>query len=120
MLTIMLIDDDPTMLRLLKTLIEIEGFKTEAWSGNADIIPELTRIKPDAVLLDVNLKGINGIELLKDIRANAALSHTPVLMTSGMDYSRECKQAGATEFIMKPYMPDKLLQIIRAHTGGQV
>jgi DNA-binding response OmpR family regulator len=120
MQTIMLIDDDPTMLRLLTTLIEIEGFKTEAWSGSANIIEEITTIKPDAVLLDVNLQGLNGIEVLKKIRANTVLQSTPVLMSSGMDYSEECMKAGATDFILKPYMPDALIKIIRSHTRRKV
>lgn len=115
----MLIDDDPTMLRLLKTLIEIEGFKTHLWGGGADVITELQAVQPDAVLLDVNLKGISGIDLLKKIRSDAAFSSVPVLMTSGMDYSEACRQAGATDFIMKPYMPDQLLSLIRSYFDRQ-
>ncbi len=115
--TIMLIDDDPTMLRLLKTLIEIEGYKTEAWSGNSNIIPELSSKKPDAILLDVNLRGISGIDLLKSIRSDANFGLVPILMTSGMDYTEECMQAGATEFLLKPYMPDVLIEKLRSHLG---
>lgn len=115
----MLIDDDPTMLRLLKTLIEIEGFKTAVWGGGADVIGELQTVQPDAILLDVNLKGINGIDLLKKIRADKKYYAIPVLMTSGMDYSEKCRQAGATAFIMKPYMPDQLISTIRSHLNRQ-
>lgn len=115
MKTVMLIDDDPTMLRLLSTLIQIEGFQSVSWDGNPDILAEINRQKPDLILLDVNLRGINGIEVLKQIRAANSLDHIPVLMTSGMDYTETCMEAGATAFFLKPYMPDKLLQSIRMH-----
>lgn len=111
---IMLIDDDPTMLKLLKTLLEMEGFQPAAWSGSNEIIDETREQSPEIILLDVNLRGINGIDLLRDIRKDTELMDIPVIMTSGIDHRTECLAAGANDFITKPYMPDDLIQSIRA------
>jgi len=119
MKTVMLIDDDPTMLRLLSTLIEIEGFRSVPWDGDPDILAAIIRHQPDLILLDVNLRGINGIDILKLIRTSKATSDLPTLMTSGMDYTEVCMRAGATAFFLKPYMPDKLLQTIRMHLDNK-
>lgn len=118
--TIMLIDDDPTMLKLLQTLLRIEGFDPIPWTGSADVINETLRHDPQVVLLDVNLRSANGIDLLKEIRATEALAFVPVIMTSGMDYRIECLEAGASDFLTKPYMPDALIRSIRSHLAEEV
>lgn len=69
--------------------------------------------KPDLVLLDVHLRKINGLELLRVIRATPDLKNTRILMSSGMDFRHECLQAGADDFMIKPYMPDDLIKKIR-------
>ncbi|HUF38177.1 MAG TPA: response regulator [Anaerolineales bacterium] len=120
MKTIMLIDDDPTMLKLLQTLLRIEGFNPVPWSRMGDIIAETVLTDPEIVLLDVNLRNANGIEILKQMRATEALAHLPVIMTSGIDYRAESREAGANDFITKPYMPDVLVRSIRSHLMEEV
>lgn len=119
MKTVMLIDDDPTMLRLLQTLIEIEGFRPVSWDGKQDILTDIEQKNPDLILLDVNLRGLNGIDILKKVRSSNKIGNLPILMTSGMDYTEACMRAGATAFFLKPYMPDKLLQTIRMHLDNK-
>lgn len=118
--TIMLIDDDPTMLKLLQTLLRIEGFNPIPWSGEPDVIDEAILLEPEIVLLDVNLRNANGIDLLKRMRATRDLAFMPVIMTSGIDYRAECLEAGANEFLTKPYMPDVLIRSIRSHLAEEV
>lgn len=115
MQTIMLVDDDPTMLRLLQTLMEIEGFQAVAWSSGAGLIDEIKAVRPDAVLMDVNLRGFNGINMLTALRAEPGFAAVPIIMTSGMNYATECLNAGANAFLVKPYMPDQLFETLRAH-----
>lgn len=117
---IMLIDDDPTMLRLLQTLLRIEGFTPIPWSGGSDVIDETIRTDPAIVLMDVNLRSTNGIDVLKQMRANRDLALVPVIMTSGMDCREECLEAGANDFMIKPYMPDLLIRSIRTYLAEEV
>ena len=112
---IMLIEDDDTMRLLLKTLLELEGYEVvqTASVNEAILVKSVYDQKPDALLLDVHLKGISGIDLLTKLRSDPALQTLKIIMTSGMDMSRECMQCHADGFLLKPYMPDDLLKMLR-------
>ena len=111
---IMLIDDDPTMLSLLTTLLEMDGFTTSQWNGQADILGLIKEHQPDIILLDVNLKSASGFDVIEGIRASAELKEIGVIMSSGMDYEEKCLRLGANRFLGKPYMPDDLISLIRS------
>ena len=113
---VMLIEDDKTMLSLLGTLLKMEGFQVASLANEKnidDLITTFRREKPDAAMIDVHLTGVNGIDLLLRMRQEPDLNSIRVLMSSGLDKSEECKQAGADDFILKPYMPDELIKRIR-------
>jgi len=112
----MLIEDDATMLSLLQTLLEFEGFQVirpESRGSLDDLLNTLHQAKPELVLLDVHLKNFSGFDLLQRLRQDEALKSTPVLMSSGMELALECQRAGADDFILKPYMPEELVGKIR-------
>ncbi len=113
MTKILLVDDDPITKTLLKTLLEMEGFKVTPWDLGTDVIEHLQTLEPDLVVMDVNLNGLNGIDVLRDIRAEEKFQDLRVIMSSGMNYQEECKKEGANGFLLKPYMPDDLIKLIR-------
>ena len=108
---VLLIDDDPKILLLQKTYLEIEGFSVAHFDGaSLDALNDiLNSDRPDVILMDVNLRHINGFNLLKNIR-----QAIPIIMTSGMDVGFRCEQEGANAFLMKPYMPDELTRLLRS------
>jgi DNA-binding response OmpR family regulator len=112
---IALIEDDAVMLSLLHTLMELEGYSAAPIRGNTveDLYLRLAEEAPSAALIDVHVFQINGIDLLKKIRQSDQLKNLPVIMSSGMDYSNQCFEAGADHFILKPYMPDDLIKLVR-------
>ncbi len=112
---VMLVEDDVTMLSLLTTLLEMEGFEVvKTTDENPDLLHRLLlEQRPDLILLDVHLRQFNGLDLLKQIRQEPELSRIKMLMSSGMDFRRECLEAGADDFILKPYMPDALIAQIQ-------
>ncbi len=116
MMRITVVEDDPNMVVLLRTLLEIDGYAVGELDGSGDVLGGLKRSEPDFILLDVNLKGVNGLDIVGDIRQDAALKDVTVIMTSGLDMASECVRAGANHFLQKPYMPDQLLKIIREET----
>ncbi len=115
---IMLVEDDHTMYSLLKTLMQMEGFQIVQQERETmeDIMSAMRKEHPEAILLDVNLHTFNGIDLLNQIRSDPEIQDTYVLMSSGMDYSEECRKNGANDFILKPYMPDDLIDRLRKAT----
>ncbi|MBN2147618.1 MAG: response regulator [Anaerolineales bacterium] len=116
---VILIEDDKTMLSLLSTLLKMEGF--EVTVAGDDTIPNLLatiqREKPQVALIDINLRNGNGMELLRMIRQQASLWDLKVIMSSGMDYRQECSLAGANSFLLKPYMPDELINLLKNTIG---
>jgi DNA-binding response OmpR family regulator len=110
---VLLVEDDPTMLHLLDTLLKIEGFSVVQCDGNnLEELLELARQEgPDAALLDVHLKRTSGIDILRKLRMDPHLKSVKVVMTSGLDKRSECISAGADDFLQKPYMPDQLVSL---------
>jgi DNA-binding response OmpR family regulator len=116
---VMLIEDDETMLALLRMLLELEGYQVIEWGDRddedplAELFAIIQRERPVLVMTDIHLRGLNGFDLLNRIRRERDLADVRVLMTSGMDFARECRQSGADGFMLKPYMPDELMDQIR-------
>ncbi len=116
---ILLVEDDPTMGSLLKTLLEFEGFSVTSITGidESEILSTLKEKKPEVMLLDVHLKTMNGINILTKIRESNSHKGLRVIMTSGMDVSEKCITMGADDFLLKPYLPDSLIQAIHRLIG---
>jgi CheY-like chemotaxis protein len=114
---VLLVEDDATMRSVLTTLLEIEGF-TVATIPDRKTVDEIITLmkseKPDVILMDVHIRQVNGIDVLKKMRLEPELHAVRVYMASGMDMKQECIRAGANGFLMKPYMPDELIDLIRS------
>ena len=116
---VMLAEDDATMLSLLKTLIRLEGFDTVTLSEQENVLDAIRREKPDVILLDVHLTQGNGVDFLREIRSDPKFRNVFVIMQSGMNLEDECKIAGADTFLLKPYMPDALIEAIKTGLSNQ-
>lgn len=116
----MLVEDDATMLSLLQTLLQMEGFEVSQVKTDEleAIVSEIRREKPVLALIDVHLRQISGLEIVKQIRQDIDLKDMYVLMSSGMDVGHKCLQEGADGFILKPYMPDELIGKIQGIING--
>ncbi len=115
MLTIMVIEDDKNLASLLTRFLNMEGFVVKA-PADHDINTTLNNMRadcPQIALIDVNLKSGSGLDIVRAIRHEAKIKDTCILMASGSSMKKECLQAGADGFIMKPFMPDELIDIIR-------
>jgi CheY-like chemotaxis protein len=113
MAKVLLVEDDDTMLSLLKTLLMMEGFQVAVLDHEQkDVLSSIRKEMPDLLLLDVHLPHHSGLELLRAIRESNDLKDILVVMTSGMALQTECLAAGANDFLLKPYMPDDLIGIL--------
>jgi CheY-like chemotaxis protein len=112
---IIIIEDDRTMQSLLTTLLEMEGYQVINSQQNElkACLNSMKQERPDLAFIDVNLKFGSGLDLLRSIRQDEQLMMIRVLMSSGLNYRDECKLAGADGFLLKPYMPDDLIQSIQ-------
>lgn len=110
---VLLAEDDPTMISLLTTLLKMEKFEVVALDASADIPAAVKREQPDSLLMDVHIGKQNGLDLVKTIRSDPANSEVRIVMTSGLNVKEECLQRGANYFLLKPFMPDDLIKLLK-------
>ena len=115
MTKVLLADDDFTMVSLLKTLLNLEGYQVMTLLDKpGDILANIRASNPDVLLLDVYLGDRNGMDLVRRIRKDEELKKIRIIMVSGLDKTEECLAAGADKFLLKPYMPNELFDLLRA------
>jgi two-component system chemotaxis response regulator CheY len=116
---ILVVDDFSTMRRIIKNLLRDLGFANiqEADDGNT-ALPMLKQGDFDFVVTDWNMPGMQGIDLLKAIRADASLKHIPVLMVTAEAKKEQivaAAQAGVNGYVIKPFtaatLKEKLAKI---------
>lgn len=110
---VMVLEHEEILYDLLRELLGFEGYEVVKPASLDQLVEAMRQVKPDGVILDVNLNGVSGLDLLDQIRNDKSLKDVYVLATSGMDYAQEARQRGADDFIMKPYMPDELLKLLQ-------
>jgi DNA-binding response OmpR family regulator len=110
----MVIEDDPSMVSLLTTLLKMEGFTVRTPKNNQmeGMLSAILDEHPHLALVDVNLSMGSGLDLVRKIRHEPELKDTSILMASGLYLKKECIQAGANGFILKPFLPDDLIKLI--------
>lgn len=111
---ILILEDNAMMRSLLQTLLELENFQvTSPAFPLSDPLKVIQQAKPELILMDINLPGINGLDLMKMIRSTEDLKSIKVIMSSGSDLKQESLKAGADSYLMKPYMPDDLIHMAK-------
>jgi len=115
---ILIVDDDRTMVSLLKILLEMDGFDVVNISMGGQMIEKVRAEKPDLVLMDVFLSDADWKEVLVELRNTTDLADLKVVMTSGMDLADQCMDSGADAFLLKPYTPEQLMKTIQQNLPG--
>jgi len=113
MAKIMVAEDDQTMVTLLTTLLNMDGFEVIALDADENIPAAVERESPDVLLLDVHLSNQNGLEILDALRKSTTRPRLHIVMTSGLNVGEECMLHGANDFLLKPFMPDDLINMLR-------
>ncbi|UHC20163.1 response regulator (plasmid) [Methylobacterium currus] len=117
MSTILLVDDSPTILSSMSGILARSGYATEqAATGESALTKVQGGLAPGLVITDFHMPGINGLQLIQELRKLAATRFVPmlVLTTESQQEKRdEARKAGATGWLVKPVQPDQLLQVIK-------
>ena len=110
---IILAEDDLTMVRLLTTLLTMDGYEVTALGTEEDIVAAVRRLQPDLLILDFLLAQQSGLDVLDAIRRSEGNEKLRVVMISGLNVGEECLRHGADDFLLKPFMPDDLIGALR-------
>jgi two-component system, chemotaxis family, chemotaxis protein CheY len=120
--TILTVDDSKTMREMISFTLQQTGYKViDAEDGKAALAKLNGQPTVDVVITDLNMPNMNGFELIRALRAMPAYRFTPILMlTTEADEQKksEGKAAGATGWIVKPFNPEKLVQVVNKVAGN--
>ena len=114
------VDDSKTMREMVSFTLKNAGYDMLEAEDGKHALEVLTGQTVDVIITDLNMPNMNGIELIKALRADARFKFTPILMlTTESDDNKkgEGKAAGATGWIVKPFNPEKLLQVVQKVSG---
>ncbi|MBI2798759.1 MAG: sigma-54-dependent Fis family transcriptional regulator [Gammaproteobacteria bacterium] len=114
--TVLIVDDDEDMLRLVATWLNHAGYATHTATTGADALTRIAISRPDVVITDLFMEGMNGLALLTKIHASNPL--LPVIMLSGQAQIPDAVQAthlGTAAFLTKPIAKEQLLKEVRQH-----
>ncbi len=113
---ILAVDDTPDNLILVQTILESEGFEMDLVADGISALEQIIQSPPDLILLDVMMPGIDGYEVTRRIRNNPGLPYIPILLITAFTESSvvEGLDAGADDFIRKPFDTDELLARVRS------
>ena len=105
---VMIVDDDRTTVKLLKMLLELDGYQVVSVDRGGDAVLKARETSPDVIMVDYHLTDMSGKDVLVALRGEPAFARTPIVVTSGMNVEREAISAGADRFLLKPFEPDEL------------
>ncbi|MFV2059475.1 MAG: response regulator [Gammaproteobacteria bacterium] len=120
MATILAVDDSASIRQMVSFTIKEAGYDVVEANDGVDALTKAKTQKFDLVITDVNMPKMDGISLIKELRALANYKFTPLLMLtteSGPEKKQEGKSAGATGWIVKPFNPEQLLITIKKVLG---
>src|SRR4030088_594798 len=112
--SILMVDDDPHVLRSLRAALESHGYRVRSAPNGAIALESCAAERPDVVLLDLALPGLDGVEVCRRLRS---WSRVPILVLSARVHESQKVQAldaGADDYVTKPFGTEELLARIRA------
>jgi len=113
--TILVVDDEPLNVLLLKKILEIGGYKVLTAGSGAKSLQIMQGVIPDLVLLDLLMPGINGFEVLAQMKNNPLTQTIPVIVITALSEStikEKALRTGAVAFLTKPVSPKLILDIV--------
>ena len=112
----LLVDDDPAMLRMLEVNFRLSGFTVRTAQRGDEAVDVAIATPPDALVLDVMMPGLDGYQVAARLRQETALARTPIVFLTARtqdDDRAKGEAVGGSEFVTKPFDPAVLVDTIR-------
>ncbi len=110
---VLVVDDDPATVDVLNRYLTQEGFMVETATDGEEGYRRADEIRPDAIIMDVVMAGMNGWDALAQLKANPELANIPVIMLTIVDEKDRARQLGAAEYLTKPIDQKRLISILK-------
>jgi len=118
---ILAVDDDDLIRRLVQFNLQRAGYRVTPARDGLEALEQIEQERPDLVLLDVNMPRLDGIELLRRLRADPGTATLPVVMLTAKAQDEdilEGKRSGADYYLTKPFSPTELLAVVQEVLGA--
>ena len=113
---VLLVDDDPAILRLLEVTFGLEGFETLTATRGEDAVAAAVAERPDAAVLDLMLPGLDGREVFRRLRDDVSTASIPVVFLTARTDEDDTRSLDAP-FVTKPFDPTELIEVVRDLLG---
>jgi two-component system, chemotaxis family, chemotaxis protein CheY len=120
MACILTVDDSASMRQMISVTLKSAGYEVLQASCGQDALQMAKTRKADVVLTDINMPNMDGLSLIRALRTLPNYRFTPILTLtteSGTEMKQQGKAAGASGWIVKPFNPDQLLQVLKKVIG---
>jgi response regulator RpfG family c-di-GMP phosphodiesterase len=116
---LLLVDDDPGLRALLRTTLDVFDVELVETGSAEEAVASIRERAPDAIVLDVGLPGMDGLDLCRSLQRAAPTRSIPiVLLTGDSEAAAMSAEAGAEAFLLKPFSPLELLAVVERVVGG--
>lgn len=119
---IMVVDDSESVRVLLSLILKNEGFNVTESENGKDALHKLNEVSVDMLITDLYMPEMNGIQLVEKLRSIPKLKLIPVIMVSSENHEpiiNKAKEIGVDEWLMKPFIPSDLMNVVRKFTHSQ-
>jgi len=119
---VLLAEDDPDLRDLIGLLLESDSLRVVAVGDGLDVLPACADERPDLVLLDLTLPGLDGVYVTRAIRAEPRLVEVPILLVTGLGRESGVDDglaAGADDYLLKPFRPAELSRRVADLLNGE-
>lgn len=113
---ILIVEDEESLLKLESILLSSRGYNVGGVADGIAALEEITRFRPDLIILDIMLPGMDGFEVCRRIKENPESQHIPVIMLTAKKSSQDRERGmaiGAAAYITKPFKSAKIMEIIQ-------
>ncbi|HET6264460.1 MAG TPA: response regulator, partial [Usitatibacter sp.] len=117
---VMVVDDSLTVRKITGRMLAREGYEVATAKDGVDALQQLQDIRPDCILLDVEMPRMDGFEFARNVRADAATRGIPIIMITSRTADKHRNHAleiGVNEYMGKPYQEDQLLALVKRYTA---
>ena len=117
---VLVVEDDPDQLDVIRSTLKAACFAVGTAANGIDALLKTRSVAPDLIVLDLMLPGLNGFDICESLRQDPATASVPIIMLTGMhgQFGRFAgMEAGASEFLFKPFDPQELVSKVEALIG---
>jgi DNA-binding response OmpR family regulator len=121
MMNVLIADDESSVVELVRVTLEGDGVRVVAAADGVTALALAVEVEPHLVLLDVNMPGWDGFEVCRRLRADTRFAATPIVMLTAATRPEDVRRgldAGATEYLTKPFSPIRLLTLVDTLAPG--